>query len=158
MSVTPAVAGSPRIRTSDTPLRVHIMMFNGVEEQDFVGPLEAFALAEKLPKPITVSLVTTGRPGQITANFGTKIDVPHEWNPQNADVIVVPGGGYADRNGPGVSQVIKQKSTLEALAAAHKSGVLITALCSGVMILAAAPHNQGKELHDPQRSQSRPRR
>ncbi|WP_020672241.1 DJ-1/PfpI family protein [Amycolatopsis nigrescens] len=131
-------------RTMDKPLRVQLLMFDGVEEQDFAGPLEVLALASKLGEPVTMTMVTADRPGRIRASFGTEIAVGNGWSPGDADLLVVPGGGYTNPDGPGVHQVIKQQRTLAALAAAHASGVLMTALCTGVMVLSAAGLTKGR--------------
>ncbi|MET8677197.1 DJ-1/PfpI family protein [Streptomyces sp. NPDC004647] len=97
---TGAAAAAPR-RTG--PLRVDIVMFDGVEELDCIAPYEVFsASAMHSPDVLKVRYVTTGRPRLIRAAYGTGIQVKHRWAPEEADAIVVPGGGYARRDGPGI--------------------------------------------------------
>lgn len=122
------------------PLRVQVLLFDGVEEQDFAGPLEVLGLAANVAG-VKVSQVTTGRPGRVTARYGTRIDVPNGWSPQDADVLVVPGGGYGDKTGPGVNALIKDKAFLGRLAAAS---VLPVGVCTGVMVLSAAGLTRGR--------------
>jgi CBS domain-containing protein len=53
--------------TAADPLRVQVLMFDGVEEQDFVVPVEVLGLARKMTGgSIRTTLVTTGRPGTGT--------------------------------------------------------------------------------------------
>ncbi|MFB9904096.1 DJ-1/PfpI family protein [Allokutzneria oryzae] len=121
------------------PLKVHILLFDGAEEQDFVGPLEVFGLAR-----VETTLVRHGGPGRIVATHGTRIDVQHGWDPKAADILIVPGGGYGRRDGPGVHQVVKDKSLLSALVTAHRSGVVLAAVCTGTMVLSAAGLTRGR--------------
>ncbi|MCS7479515.1 DJ-1/PfpI family protein [Umezawaea endophytica] len=127
-------------RPSAEPLRVQVLLFDGVEEQDFAGPLEVLGLASS-SGVVRVSQVTTGEPGRVTARYGTRIDVPTGWSPQDADVLVVPGGGYGDKTGPGVNPLIADREFLTRLAAAE---VLPVGVCTGVMVLSAAGLTRGR--------------
>ncbi|XKK61564.1 hypothetical protein HFP71_00750 [Streptomyces sp. ARC32] len=82
-------------------------MFDGVEELDVFGPLQVFGATAAMGSPVDFRLVTAGRPGPVRARFGTRIDVPAPWNPSDADVIVVPGGGFRRTDGPGIWAEIK---------------------------------------------------
>jgi putative intracellular protease/amidase len=85
-------------RAGKAPLRVQIVMFEGVEEQDFAGPYEVFSLAGRLSGgALSVSYTTGGRPRAVTAAFGTKVAVEQGWSPRSADLVVVPAGGSAGR-------------------------------------------------------------
>jgi len=85
----------------DRPLRVQVVMFDGVEEQDFAGPYEVFSLAGRLSGgAVRAGYVTATRPRTITAAFGTKVAVPAGWSPGDADLLVVPGGGFGRPDGP----------------------------------------------------------
>ncbi|MEV6601790.1 hypothetical protein AB0M36_33780 [Actinoplanes sp. NPDC051346] len=46
--------------------------------------------------------MTRDRPATVTAAFGTKIVVEHGWSPADADILVVPGGGFRRRESAGV--------------------------------------------------------
>ncbi len=70
------------------------------------APYEVLGLAGKLTGgALQSSLGTAGRPGPVRCTYGTVVDVPRGWSPDEAEVLVVPGGGYKDRNGPGVHRV-----------------------------------------------------
>lgn len=123
------------------PLRIQVLMFDGVEEQDFVAPVEVFGLATFLGGKVTTTMVTTGRPGTVTCAYGTRVDVPGGWSPQDADVLVVPGGGYADRSMPGVYEVNEDEDFLRRLAGVD---ALLVGICAGTMILSAAGVTKGR--------------
>jgi transcriptional regulator GlxA family with amidase domain len=122
-------------------LRIQILLFDGVEEQDFAAPIEVFGLAARLGGALTTKLVTTGRPGTITASFGTRVEVAASWSPHDADVLVVPGGGYNDKTGPGVNRLIADQGFLRRLQAVP---ALPVGICTGVMVLSAAGMTRGR--------------
>ncbi|MET0134055.1 MAG: DJ-1/PfpI family protein [Kibdelosporangium sp.] len=117
------------------PLRIAILLFDGVEEQDFVAPIEVFGLAARLGGAVATTLVAASGPGTVTASFGTRIEVPTGWSPTGADVLVIPGGGYAAKAGPGVRRLIADRGFLERL---KGTTALPVGICTGVMVLSAA--------------------
>ncbi|MGN9907687.1 DJ-1/PfpI family protein [Phytohabitans sp. LJ34] len=138
-----AVPGTARAASG--PLRVQIVMFDGAEEQDFAGPFEVFSLAGRLSGgALAVSCVTGGRPRVVTLAFGTKVRVEQGWSPHSADVIVVPGGGFARPNEPGIWPEINKGDLPRKLAAARRPGLTIASLCTGAIILAAAGLTNGR--------------
>src|SRR5690348_8588930 len=82
--------------TAATPLRVQVLMFDGVEEQDFTAPVEVLGLAGRMSGAIRTTLVSHDRPRTVTCTYGTEVKVGTAWNPAEADVLVVPGGGYTN--------------------------------------------------------------
>jgi len=134
-----AVAAGTRAASAADPLRVQVLMFDGVEEQDWAAPVEVLGMAGDA---ITTTLVTTGRPGTVTCNFGSRVEVVHGWSPQEADVLVVPGGGrYTDPTGPGVRRLMADREFLRRLAGVD---ALRVGICTGVMVLAAAGVTAGR--------------
>ncbi|MFJ3880111.1 DJ-1/PfpI family protein [Streptomyces sp. NPDC090077] len=127
------------------PLRVHVVMFDGVEELDFAAPYEVFSAARFFTdRAVEVRYVTASRPGHVRASYGTRVQVDHGWAPDEADVIVVPGGGYARREDPGVWAEIRRGTLPRALGAAPRAGLTVSALCTGVMLLSAAGLTRGR--------------
>jgi transcriptional regulator GlxA family with amidase domain len=127
------------------PLRVDIVVFDGVEELDCIAPYEVFSAAGMhSANGVEVRYVTTGRPGPIRCGYGTGIQVRHRWAPREADLIVVPGGGYAHRDGPGVWAEIDDGTLPRALAAAPRPGLTISSLCTGAVLLSAAGLTRGR--------------
>ncbi|WP_410677158.1 DJ-1/PfpI family protein [Amycolatopsis sp. cmx-4-68] len=126
------------------PLRVQILMFDGVEEQDVVGPIAVLGHAGHQGGQVQVTPARFGGPGEVAGTFGTKFAVSATWDPEAADLLIVPGGGYAMKDGPGVNAVIKNKALLRGLSQARRTGVLIAGVCTGVMVLAAAGLTKGR--------------
>ncbi|MFI9815004.1 DJ-1/PfpI family protein [Saccharothrix variisporea] len=135
----PAAAAGPA--TAANPLRVQVLMFDGVEEQDFVAPVEVFGLAARMGGAVTHALVTPDRPATVTCSYGLRVDVDRGWSPHDADVLVVPGGGYTDRDGPGVHRLIADTRFLRRLTGVQ---ALRVGICTGVMVLSAAGLTKGR--------------
>ncbi|MFE2754442.1 DJ-1/PfpI family protein [Actinosynnema sp. NPDC059335] len=136
------VAGGAGVASAATPVRVQVLLFDGVEEQDFVAPVEVLGLAGRISGgALTTSLVGVGRPGAVTCTYGTRVEVPEGWSPGRADVLVVPGGGYADKTGPGVNRLIGDQGFLRRLAGAD---LVRVGICTGTMVLSAAGLTRGR--------------
>ncbi|RKT55453.1 DJ-1/PfpI family protein [Saccharothrix australiensis] len=137
-----AAAPAAPAASAASPLRVQVLVYDGVEEQDFVAAVEVFGLAGKLSGgALRTTLVAVGRPGTVTCTYGTRVDVTASWSPHEADVLVVPGGGYTDRTGPGVHRLIADRGFLRRLAGV---AALPVGICTGVMVLSAAGLTRGR--------------
>ncbi|MFY1637942.1 DJ-1/PfpI family protein [Solwaraspora sp. WMMB335] len=140
-----AVAGGGHGASPEHPLRVQIVLFDGAEEQDIIGPYEVFSLAGGLSGgAVETRYVNVDGPRTVTAAFGTRIAVEHGWSPGSADVIVVPGGGFRRPDGPGIWSEINRGVLTRALADARRRGLIISSLCTGAIILAAAGLTAGR--------------
>ncbi|MFF9982439.1 DJ-1/PfpI family protein [Streptomyces erythrochromogenes] len=140
-----AASGPASAAGAGKPLRVHVVMFDGVEELDFVAPYEVFSASRFFTdRAVEVRYVTAPRPGFVRASYGTRVGVEHGWAPQEADIVVVPGGGYARREDPGVWAEIRRGTLPRALGAAPRPGLTVAGLCTGVMLLSAAGLTRGR--------------
>ncbi|XVS62000.1 DJ-1/PfpI family protein [Actinosynnema sp. CA-299493] len=137
------VAATAPTASAANPLRVQLLMFDGVEEQDWAGPAEVLGLAGGLSGgALSTTLVTTGRPGTVTCSFGARVEVAKGWSPHEADVLVVPGGGrYTDPASPGVRRLMADREFLRRLASVD---ALRVGICTGVMVLSAAGITRGR--------------
>ncbi|MGV9779641.1 DJ-1/PfpI family protein [Streptosporangium sp. NPDC003464] len=124
--------------------RVHIVLFDGVEELDFAAPLETLDIAGKFGAPIETRLVTVEGPRRVTASCGTRIDVGADWMPGEADVILVPGGDVRDAGRPGVAAEIKRGVIPTALRTARRRGLTMASVCTGALLLGAAGLVRGR--------------
>ncbi|MGX1503875.1 UNVERIFIED_CONTAM: transcriptional regulator GlxA family with amidase domain [Streptomyces graminofaciens] len=126
-------------------LRVHVVMFEGVEELDFTAPYEVFSASDYFTdRAVDVRYVSVDDVRTVTAAYGTTVRVDHRWAPEEADVLVVPGGGYARPADPGIHAEIRRGTLPRALAAASRPGLTVSALCTGVMLLSAAGLTRGR--------------
>ncbi|MGK5631723.1 DJ-1/PfpI family protein [Streptomyces sp. URMC 123] len=130
-----APAAAPR------PLRVHTVLYDGVEEQDFAGPIEVFGILAHQPG-VEQRFVTVDGPRTVITSAGMAIDIRHRWSPRSADLIVVPGGGYG--KGAGVDDEIRRGVLPRALADARRPGLILAAVCTGAMLLSAAGITKGR--------------
>lgn len=140
-----AGSGSGSGRESGRPLRVHIAMFDGVEELDFTAPYEVFSAAGFFtPRPVEVRYVSATGARGVTGAYGMSVRGIRPWAPEEADLLVVPGGGYARRDSPGVWAEFDRGVLPRALADAPRPGLTVAALCSGVALLSAAGLTKGR--------------
>ncbi|MEU0400560.1 DJ-1/PfpI family protein [Streptomyces sp. NPDC006197] len=145
LAATAASPASGAAPDPTRPLRVHIAMFDGVEELDFAAPYEVFSGAGFFtPRPVEVRYVSATGARTVTAAYGTVVRGIRPWAPEGADLLVVPGGGYARRDSPGVRAEIDRGTLPRALAAAVRPGLTVSALCTGVMLLSAAGLTEGR--------------
>lgn len=127
------------------PLRVHVVLFQGVEELDLAAPYEVLSASDHFTdRDVDVRYVTLDGRRTVDAAFGTTLRVDHGWAPEKADLLVVPGGGYARKEDPGVWAEIRRGDLPRALAAAQRPGLTIAALCTGVMLLSAGGVTRGR--------------
>ncbi|MFI0777026.1 DJ-1/PfpI family protein [Streptomyces sp. NPDC021212] len=117
------------------PLRVQILMYDGVEEQDAIGPRDVLGHAAQAGGQVETTLVRPSAPGEVTCFFGTKVMVPAAWEPTDTDLLIVPGGG---------DQLIHDPDVLRNLVRAQEAGVTVAGVCTGVMMLSAAGLTKGR--------------
>ncbi|MFB4315023.1 DJ-1/PfpI family protein [Actinomadura sp. 21ATH] len=135
------LGASPAQAAPRKPLRVHTVLYDGVEEQDFAGPVEVLGIiADRFQ--VEQSFVTAGEPRTIRTMSGMDVAVRTPWSPRSADVIIVPGGGL----GPGsaVDEQIRRGALPRALAAARRPGLIMASVCSGALLLSAAKITAGR--------------
>lgn len=118
-------------------MRIDILVFDGADEIDFVGPQEVFRRAAKIEGDVEIELVTLEPQSQVTAQFGLRIHPDGVLNAAS-DLVVVPGGGWVGNSIRGVRQEIARGVLPKTLRSLHESGALIAGVCTGAMALAAA--------------------
>lgn len=125
-------------------MQVEIVIFNGVDELDVVGPYEVLASAARAGADVAVRLVVlAGGDHSVLAAHGLTLRADGELS-GNADLVVVPGGGWADRSPTGVRAEIERGELPRALATCHRAGTTVAAVCTGAMALAAAGLLEGR--------------
>ncbi|NYI08250.1 DJ-1/PfpI family protein [Allostreptomyces psammosilenae] len=139
-AAAPAAGDAARRRT----VRIQLVMFEGVEELDFMASVEVFGLARALGADLSCTLVAAHETGTVTAGWGTPIVVERAWSPRDADVMIVAGGGYRTAEQPGVRREIERGVLPAKLAAAVRPGLVVVGVCTGVMLLSAAGITRGR--------------
>jgi transcriptional regulator GlxA family with amidase domain len=112
---------------------IGIALFDGAEELDWAGPWEVLAAwAQQWPND-GVEVFTVARDsGEITCAKGLRVVPDHSWETApGCDVLVYPGGR-------GTRRELKDESVLEWLRRLRDDGTLMTSVCTGSLVYAAA--------------------
>ncbi|MFB6256278.1 MAG: DJ-1/PfpI family protein [Haloplanus sp.] len=122
--------------------RVAILLYDGFDELDAVGPYETFRMAAADGADIDVSLVTLDARERVTASNGLVVEPQGVLSdpdaPDAPDFLVVPGGGWNDRAEAGAWAEAEKGLVPDAVAAHHAAGATVAAVCTGGMLLARA--------------------
>jgi uncharacterized protein (DUF427 family)/putative intracellular protease/amidase len=116
---------------------IDIVLFDGVDELDAVGPLEVLRGAAGQGADLKVRLVTRAEPREVTGNHGLRMSAEAVYEP-GADILLVPGGGWIARAETGAWAEAERGDWLPLLKAAADEGVVMAGVCTGVMLLARA--------------------
>jgi uncharacterized protein (DUF427 family)/putative intracellular protease/amidase len=116
---------------------IDIVLFDGVDELDAVGPLEVLRGAAAQGADLSVRLVTRTEPLDLTGHHGLRMRADAVYEP-GADVLLVPGGGWIARAEAGAWAEAERGDWLPLIRAAADAGVVLAGVCTGVMLLAKA--------------------
>ena len=118
-------------------MRIGVLVFNDVEELDFVGPLEVFGIASRLVEASPV--LTVSKDGRsIQARYGLKVQPDYSFsNCPPLDLLIVPGGRGAREHARYDQETI-------AFVKAHAAKRPIASVCTGALVLAEAELLNGK--------------
>ena len=118
-------------------MQIDIVVYDGLDEMDAFGPLEVFRSAEAAGADITARLVTRVPSDQVTGAFGLRF-CPDATYGLGADVLVVPGGGWAARAERGAWAEVQDGGWLPMLADGAREVRIMAGVCTGTMLLAHA--------------------
>jgi transcriptional regulator GlxA family with amidase domain len=124
-------------------VKVAVLVFDGFDELDAVGPYEVLRNASRGGADVEVSLVTLEPVERVTASHGLTL-VPQAVLDGSYDVVVVPGGGWVDRAETGAYAEVERGELPEALARLHRRGAAMASVCTGGMLLSAAGITRGR--------------
>ncbi|MBV8988011.1 MAG: DJ-1/PfpI family protein [Solirubrobacterales bacterium] len=113
-------------------MKIEIVLYEGFEELDALGPFEVLAAAGLAP-----TLVTLDRSDQVTGAHGA-VMVPSGTLSERPDLLVVPGGGWEGRRDRGAWGEARRGTLPRALALRHQAGATLAGVCTGTMLIAAA--------------------
>jgi len=125
-------------------MKIEIVLFDGFDEVDAVGPFEVLRNAQRHGGvDADVALVGIDGAGEVAGAHGLRV-VVDAGPSDHADVIVVPGGGWNDRS-PHGARTEAERGTLPALLRAGAArGAAVASVCTGGMIVAAAGLTAGR--------------
>ena len=116
---------------------IDIVLFDGVDELDAVGPLEVLRGAAEAGADLAVRLVTRTEPLEVRGHHGLAMAADAVYEP-GADVVLVPGGGWVARAEQGAWGEAERGDWLPLLKAAADGGAVMAAVCTGALLLARA--------------------
>ena len=146
-------------------MNVDILLYDGFDELDGIGPYEVFDYALGFAAEETadagagdgddagrdgrVRYVTLDERDRVTASHGTRVGVdgvlPDPEADGAPDLLVVPGGGWSARDEAASAWAEAQQGDVpRALAAHHAAGTRIASVCTGSMLLAEAGVTDGR--------------
>ncbi len=117
---------------------IAVVLFDGAEELDYVGPWEVFTMLRFAEKDAVNVYTVSERGGTVTSAKGLRVVADHSFvDCPAADIVVVPGGmgTRAESSNPVMLEFIK---------AASREAELVTSVCTGAFVLAAAGLLEGK--------------
>jgi len=112
-------------------VRVGILLYDGIEELDFVGVWEVLRKAKQLHPALNLSVITRASKESIQCALGLTV-LAHEVKRDlsDLDLLVVPGG-------PGRKGVIADRGAIDGIAEFGKTKP-VASVCTGALILQAA--------------------
>jgi transcriptional regulator GlxA family with amidase domain len=126
-------------------VQIDIILFAGFDELDAIGPFEVFLNAAKLGANFTVRLVAPTGGCEVVAAHGLRIRAAAGMcDEPRPDLIVVPGGGWADRSPEGAWAEAARGEIPRYLAERHAAGAIVASVCTGGMLLATAGVLKGR--------------
>jgi transcriptional regulator GlxA family with amidase domain len=117
---------------------IAILLFEGFDELDAIGPFEVFENAGNAGADCTTTLRSLDETAAVTASHGLTVEVDGSLNAVTPDLLLVPGGGWNDRDGPGAWREAERGTVPEAITAHHEAGGTVAGVCTGGMLLARA--------------------
>lgn len=119
-------------------MNVQIVLFNGFDELDAIAPHEVWHMARDIKPELDVQLVTLDGAREIKAANGLQVQAEGQLGAKKPDILVVPGGGWITRSPAGAWAEAKRGALPAKIAELHRKEVVLTSVCTGAMLLAAA--------------------
>lgn len=118
-------------------MNIDILIFDGFDDLDALGPNELLRHAATAGAPFAVRLVQLDGADRVVTALGTTL-VPDGPPSERPDLVIVPGGGLLDGAPVGVLAEIERGAIPAALARWHAEGVALASVCTGALLLGAA--------------------
>src|SRR5215218_1635943 len=88
-------------RRDDRPMQIDILIFDGFDDLDALGPNELLRHAARAGAPFDVPLVTLDGAERVVTALGTRL-IPDRGLAERPDLVILPGGGLLDGSPTGV--------------------------------------------------------
>lgn len=117
---------------------VDIVVYDGLDEMDALGPMEVLRSAGQAGADLTVRLVTRTPRSLVTGAYGLRFVPDGTFVPGEANIVIVAGGGWAVRADIGAWGEVQRGDLLPLLADAARTTDVMAGVCTGTMLLAHA--------------------
>ena len=120
-------------------MRVDIVVFDGLDEMDALGPFEVLQNAGVAGCDVQVRLVTRETQKIVTGSHGLRFEPSGTYSPGSA-ILIVPGGGWLTRAEVGAWGEAERGDWFPVLRAARSEPQMriVAGVCTGTMLLARA--------------------
>jgi transcriptional regulator GlxA family with amidase domain len=116
---------------------IDIVVYDGLDEMDALGPMEVLRSASP-HADLSVRLVTRTAQDVVTGACGLRFLPDAVFEAGAADVLIVPGGGWATRAARGAWGEVERGDWLPLLKQAQSTTGILAGVCTGTMLLAHA--------------------
>jgi transcriptional regulator GlxA family with amidase domain len=117
---------------------VDIVVFDGVDELDALGPLEILRRAEQQTDDFSVRLVTHTGADSVRGACGLTFCIDAPFTPGEAEIVIVAGGGWNAHAKHGAWTEYQKGDLTPLLVAAASGASVIAGVCTGTMLWAHA--------------------
>jgi transcriptional regulator GlxA family with amidase domain len=122
-------------------MRVAVVVYEGFDELDAIGPLEVLRNAAVMgAADLVVELVNLDGADEVTGSHGLRVRPDGRLDPDRTDLLVIPGGGWNDRGAHGAWAEAQRGD----LPAAIQGGAVVATVCTGAMLAATAGLTRGR--------------
>ncbi len=118
--------------------RAAVLVYPGFDELDAFGPYEVLRMAGEFD----AHLVVADSAVEVTASHDTVLRPEQRLDAGRWDFVVVPGGGWARRQGAFLA--VNEGVIPDLIRKVHAAGATVTSVCTGAMILAAGGLTHGR--------------
>ncbi|WP_121744265.1 DJ-1/PfpI family protein [Natronorubrum halophilum] len=120
---------------------VEIVLFDGFDELDAIGPYEVFENAAQAGASLETTLVTLEETDIVTASHDLRVE--SQGTLGEPDVLLVPGGGWTTAN-EGVRAAVEGGVLPDTVDERYTEGATVASVCTGAMVLAEAGLLEGR--------------
>ena len=129
-------------------IRGHILVFDGFDELDVIGPFEVFATAAEAGADVVVTLASPSSRRSAVGAYGLEVSgLADPDTSQNLNLVVVPGGNWITRSKVGAWGEVQRGDIFPLLTTyAEHPGMCLATVCTGSLILAHAGLANGRTI------------
>lgn len=116
-------------------MRIDVAVFDGFDELDVIGPLEALRRAAGAGADFEVALVTSDGQEMVRGANGVAL-IPDGQVQAGAGILLLPGGGWVSRAEQGAWAEARSERWAPIIRRAREAGAVLAGVCTGTMLLA----------------------